>query len=62
MPRKETLRQLVAKLPPKQQALDFFKSNLWEQLPRRDQQACCQALAKLLVQVTRSMQENENNE
>ena len=36
---------------PRQQKLDFEQSERWRQLPVSDQEACRQALAKLLHQV-----------
>jgi hypothetical protein len=56
------LKQLVQTLPPRQQTLDFAGSNLWEQLPTADHQACRAAIAALLCQVTLATQENDEHE
>ena len=54
------LRQLAERLPPRQQTLDFARSERWHQLPHSDQQACRQAMAKLLYQVVAQAKENED--
>jgi hypothetical protein len=53
------LGQLAAMLPPRQQRLDFAKSTLWERLPKRDQRACRDALAKLLYQTIQPNDEDD---
>lgn len=53
---------LATILAPKQQSLDFVRSKLWEQLPRSDQQACREAIARLLCQILPSTQENDEHE
>lgn len=55
-------KQLAAKLRPKQQTLEFANSRLWEQLPKSDQQACRDALARLLCQVIQSNQDTNEHE
>ena len=45
------LKRLVARLPARQQTLDFAGDNLWQVLPSVDQQACRRAIANLLLQV-----------
>ncbi len=59
---KTQLKQLVQKLPPKQQMLDFGNSNLWQQLSATDRRACRDAIAALLSQVTLATQENDAHE
>jgi hypothetical protein len=56
------LKQLVQTLPPKQQTLDFANSNLWRQWSAADRQACRDAIAALLYQVTLATQDDETQE
>jgi hypothetical protein len=55
-------KQLVAMLPPKQQTLDFAKSQLWEQLPESDRRSCRDALAHLLCQAIQPTQDTDDHE
>jgi hypothetical protein len=55
-------RQLILKLPPKQKSLDFETANLWNKIPRRDQDACRVALSRLLFRVIQSKQKDEDHE
>ena len=59
---RKTIGQLITKLPPKQQTLDFETANLWKRLPRRDQNACRVAVSRLLFSVTQSHQKDEDHE
>jgi len=43
------IKRLVARLPARQQTLDFLGDNLWQELSRDHQQACCRAIAGLLL-------------
>lgn len=53
------IRQLLTTLPAKQQTLDFGNVETWQQLPETDRRACCEAIATLLFQVTKT---NINND
>mgnify|MGYP001332534218 CR=1 FL=1 len=55
-------QQLVRRLPPKQQTLDFANSQLWQRLRKDDQLACRDAVAKLLCQVLLATQEHDEHE
>lgn len=51
MNRRPRHSHLPAALTPRQQNLDFGRQKRWQQLPRTDQQACRQLIARLLRQV-----------
>ena len=53
------LKRLVARLPARQQTLDFLGDNLWQELSRDHQQACRQAIAGLLLLVLQEESQNE---
>ena len=55
------IRQLLAILPAKQQTLDFGDASLWQQLSEGDRQACCDAIATLLCQVTTKKSRDKNS-
>lgn len=55
----QRLKQFTQMLSPKQEMLEFAHSNLWPQLPAADRQACRDAIAALLVQVSLAIQEND---
>ena len=57
-----THRNLIAVLQPKQQTLDFATTNLWAQLPVRDQDACRVVISQLLAYVIQSEVEDQNDE
>ena len=55
------LKRLVARLPARQQTLDFSRDNLWQALSSVDQQACRRAIANLLLQVVQDEPHKETN-
>jgi len=59
---RKTTRQLITKLPPKQQTLDFETASVWKRLARKDQNACRVALSRLLFSVAQSHQKDEDHE
>lgn len=56
------LRQLVARLPAKQQMLDFSDDNHWMELSLRDQQSCRQAIVDLLLRVALAQRDENDSE
>ena len=45
------LKRLAARLPARQQTLEFLCDNIWQELSRDDQKACRQAIASVVLQV-----------
>jgi hypothetical protein len=53
---------LTTALAPRQQKLEFTRPLHWQQLPSTSQQACRQALAKLLSQVISQAPQEDDDE
>ena len=45
------LKQLIVRLPAKQQTLDFSSDNRWQELSQDDQHSCREAIVDLLLHV-----------
>lgn len=56
------LRQLVARLPAKQQMLDFSEDSPWRELSSDDRQSCRQALVDLLLHVCLLERDENDND
>jgi hypothetical protein len=63
------IHHLLTTLSAKQQTFDFGEIRLWSQLPEHVRQACCEAIAAIIYQVTtetvnnhQPSQENNSNE
>lgn len=63
------IHHLLTTLSSKQQTFDFGEVRLWSQLPEHVRQACCEAIAATIYQVTtetlnnqQPSQENNSNE
>jgi hypothetical protein len=41
-------KELLTTLPTKQLRIDFGEPDLWQQLPERDRQACCNSVVAML--------------
>lgn len=52
------IRKLLTTLPAQQQTLDFGNVETWQQLPETDRHACCDAIAAMLFQVTKTILNN----
>ena len=61
MKHQQPVEEIIQKLPPKQQTLDFGSIRPWMQLPTADQQTCRDAITALLFQVAKAMRlENDH--
>ena len=56
------LKQLVVRLPARQQMLDFSHDNHWQELSRDDQQSCRQAIVDLLLHVALLERDEKEND
>lgn len=52
-------QQLLTKLSPKQQTLDFIAPGTWQQIPASQRRDCTHAVAELIFQVTQAKHNHE---